>query len=586
MDEIVFKIYKKLSSKYQNTLLVITSDHGMRDSGGHGGSSLSETRVPLFMIGPKCHNGALQQSDVPVNLAVLLGLQIPSTSIGKVNPELFEFNLEKKLYVLRYNLLLLKQKSDLCDQDFDVASQLHLNYLENNLEINALKAVEIYTNCLQKLSQNLLHSSVQQNVVLLVVGILTLGNVLMSFILSVCFANHHINKLNNILLLIIPIFSLLQPSFSTFLILILLILILRNIFLIKISKLTNLSVILLIIKPSIFFSSSFVEEEHQLWYFIYSILIIFQIIYYIYHQNFKYCLYCVLLATNFRLIRILNSTGDQWANYPDLSDWFIKPDNYAYYLLFIASSICYLYFSMNYIDTSNKKSNFCNLLGLLCIFIYKVTESILLAQLCWLLIFCHCIIFHRNQKISSWIFIGTLLLKPYNIVLLPFCIFSHLIIKNIVTNTELLVLWHICLENLLFFAQGHSNSLASVDVSVGYVGLYTYQPLIVIFQVLLHTYTFPVLCHSLILRNNQYNDEKVWNVLFLNRYSTYIVISMVTFLLRQHLFIWSVFAPKLFIESVHVLFLFFECCCYFLTNYVVNLFKKKLYSFYIALFLT
>lgn len=566
MDDIIFKIYQILSSKYQNTLLVITSDHGMRDSGGHGGSSLGETRVPLFLIGPQCNNGALQQSDVPVNLAVLLGLQIPSTAIGKANPELFGYTLEKKLYVLRYNLLLLKQKSDLCDQAFDIASQLHVNYLENHLEINALKAIEIYNSCLQKLSQNLMHSSVQQNAILLVVGILTIGNVVISFILSVFFENSHKSKLNYILLLIIPILCFFQ-SFATVLISILLILILKNILLIN-SKLKNVSVFVLIIQPLIFISSSFVEEEHQIWYFICSTLIIFQIIYHIYHGNVKFCLYCVLLSVNFRIIRILNSTGDQWANYPDLSDWFIKPDNYVYYLIFFVISLCYLYFSMNCIDISTKKHNLYNFIGLLFIFMYKVTESIVLAQLCWLLIFCYYILFRKNQKIICWILIAALLLKPYNIILLPFCIFSHSLIKKVTKNTELLVLWHICLGNCLFFAQGHSNSLASVDVSVGYVGLQTYQPLIVIVQVLLHTYLFPILCHSLVLRNNQNNEENIWNVLFLYRYSTYTVIGIVTFLLRQHLFIWSVFAPKLFIEFVHVLVLFFECCCYFLTSNV------------------
>lgn len=59
MDEVVRRIDeglrgKRLSSESDATLLVVTGDHGMRDTGGHGGSSYAETNVPLFVAGAKC----------------------------------------------------------------------------------------------------------------------------------------------------------------------------------------------------------------------------------------------------------------------------------------------------------------------------------------------------------------------------------------------------------------------------------------------------------------------------------------------------------------------------------------------------
>ncbi|KAJ8937864.1 hypothetical protein NQ314_011692 [Rhamnusium bicolor] len=46
MDTIIYDIYTKMMSRNEKTLLLITGDHGMKDSGGHGGSTYSETYAP------------------------------------------------------------------------------------------------------------------------------------------------------------------------------------------------------------------------------------------------------------------------------------------------------------------------------------------------------------------------------------------------------------------------------------------------------------------------------------------------------------------------------------------------------------
>lgn len=48
MDKIIYRIHKTVSSKNGQILLMVNSDHGMRDSGGHGGSTYSETST-LYM---------------------------------------------------------------------------------------------------------------------------------------------------------------------------------------------------------------------------------------------------------------------------------------------------------------------------------------------------------------------------------------------------------------------------------------------------------------------------------------------------------------------------------------------------------
>lgn len=36
-------------------MLIVTGDHGMKDSGGHGGISYSEVHVPLVSVGSPCN---------------------------------------------------------------------------------------------------------------------------------------------------------------------------------------------------------------------------------------------------------------------------------------------------------------------------------------------------------------------------------------------------------------------------------------------------------------------------------------------------------------------------------------------------
>ena len=61
-----------------------------------------------------------------------------------------------------------------------------------------------------------------------------------------------------------------------------------------------------------------------------------------------------------------------------------------------------------------------------------------------------------------------------------------------------------------FFAQGNSNSLATIDISAGYVGLDDYAPTIVGMLTFLSTYCGPLLwyCHAVVFIVRQSSDIK------------------------------------------------------------------------------
>lgn len=62
MDNVVQRIHLELETWRARvdlrSLLLVTGDHGMRDTGGHGGNSYAETHVPLFVAGAKCSPSA------------------------------------------------------------------------------------------------------------------------------------------------------------------------------------------------------------------------------------------------------------------------------------------------------------------------------------------------------------------------------------------------------------------------------------------------------------------------------------------------------------------------------------------------
>ncbi|XP_010212297.1 PREDICTED: GPI ethanolamine phosphate transferase 3 [Tinamus guttatus] len=80
-----------------DTLLLVAGDHGMTDTGDHGGDSEKEvnaalfvySKTPLFGTAPPEEPEAVPQVNLVPTVALLLGVPIPYSSIGEVMAELF-----------------------------------------------------------------------------------------------------------------------------------------------------------------------------------------------------------------------------------------------------------------------------------------------------------------------------------------------------------------------------------------------------------------------------------------------------------------------------------------------------------------
>ena len=95
-----------------DTTVLLTSDYGATDSGGHGGASEVETTAPLYAFGPGIAAGArvnINQIDLAPTLSCLLGLPFPATSLGRPGVELFAEPPPARLGRLRAGLSEVEQ---------------------------------------------------------------------------------------------------------------------------------------------------------------------------------------------------------------------------------------------------------------------------------------------------------------------------------------------------------------------------------------------------------------------------------------------------------------------------------------------
>ncbi|XP_067314208.1 GPI ethanolamine phosphate transferase 2 isoform X2 [Pseudorasbora parva] len=115
MDDVIKKIHTSLISKESEgtlpNLLVVCGDHGMSETGSHGGSSEAEINTPLMLISPAFRRKAgfeepdvLEQVDLTPTLALALGLPISQNSVGRLIPAVFEeLPLREQLRLLQLN---------------------------------------------------------------------------------------------------------------------------------------------------------------------------------------------------------------------------------------------------------------------------------------------------------------------------------------------------------------------------------------------------------------------------------------------------------------------------------------------------
>nr|XP_033336582.1 GPI ethanolamine phosphate transferase 2 isoform X1 [Megalopta genalis] len=680
MDTIIAKIQSKVRQWNQNndsSLFIICGDHGMKDSGGHGGSTISETIVPFIAIGGKCmqhrnHFTEITQVDIASTLSTVLGVPIPHSNLGSVFLDsLYDLPVAKKLYVLYYNAKqvfshfqqLTDYKSEHAYQKYKEALKLHTAWLNTKDHPNDMTddIVTSYKYALKGMKELLINSMIKYNFPVIIVStfflshiicilskrnIYTLGApkstsllVLLNISLSVLvnyFWNfdgtslHHTKNLTSIIIvlfiIIILVINCCLVAGGNY----------ANFFMVRVRSLehkTHLHVIKQFSKYLIknqntgnvlgkyllplgglvhaisLSGSSFVEEEHQTWYFHWVSLLALLLYdfagkfythlrFYRNHKQYLHaqtCIKLILLLIGHRILRKLNSTGDKYAHLPDIAGFLLEQESkLGMTIILVTALILLIWLDFTHEDETYKlQSLIINSIMCVCIYLrhmssnsvvelplYPQSRGIYEVQIFWILLSINFFnyvyrailtiqseqtIFLRTTLFSIvrlWVMVAAVIHQPYNVILLPLQIVFSGIIRAIIQDSnkqQINAFVYPWIGNVFYFYQGNSNSLATVDVAAGYVGMRSYIPIVNGSLIIINTYSAPVLAFLLLIYQtvSQYLYDPREIIMQISKtYITWRLIPLIAYTIiisiqRHHLFVWSVFSPKLLYEALH-----------------------------------
>ncbi|XP_031837371.2 phosphatidylinositol glycan anchor biosynthesis class G isoform X1 [Nomia melanderi] len=659
MDTVIRKIQTKIKEWNQNndsSLFIICGDHGMKDSGGHGGSTISETIVPFIAIGADCmqnenHFTKIDQVDIASTLSTVLGIPIPHCNLGSVfSDSLYNLSTSKKLYILYYNAKqvfnhfqkLMDYQSEYAYKKYIEAIKLHSAWLNTKDHPNDMTddITTSYKTALKGMKELLINNMIKYDFHIITVAIFFLSHIICILLRNNTYTLS--SPKSTILLIILNIVLwiavnhfwnfedtslLFSKNLISFLIVLFIIsTLVINCCLLANSNYTNFFMLKnreyeirrwlfplgTVIHAISLGSSSFVEEEHQTWYFLwvtFLALLLYNSAAKLYARlglNYKQysfaetCIKILLLLIGHRILRKLNSTGDKYAHLPDIAGFLVEQESMlGMTVILIIALILLIWLDFTHEEGKYKKQSLIiNVIMGMCIYfrhmhnnsvnklpLYPQSRGLYEVQIFWVLLAINffnytyrlVLTIQYNQVIflkttlyfivRMWIMISAMIHQPHNVILLPLQIIFSNVIRAILQNNniqQINVFVYVWMGNVFYFYQGNSNSLATIDVAAGYVGIQSYIPLVNGSLLIINTYSASVLACLLLIHQvlSQYSYNSCEIIMQISK--TYItckllplaVYTIIISIQRHHLFIWSVFSPKLLYEAVH----FFVIC--------------------------
>uniref|UniRef100_A0A182RE55 GPI ethanolamine phosphate transferase 2 C-terminal domain-containing protein n=1 Tax=Anopheles funestus TaxID=62324 RepID=A0A182RE55_ANOFN len=679
MDKVIKTIHQTMDKwkqkYYTKPLLIITGDHGMRDSGGHGGSTQPETIVPLVIVSDQCAKSedTFLQIDLAPTMSILMGVAIPYASIGSmIDPALTMLHRRDMLYALYYNTQRLASKVEVILRDkfkktevhksFDEAKALHQQFMHDTTDISAYKrATLLYTSVSKNLTQLLISSYIRYDIVFILVG--TIMALLCAAIAVTQLLQQDTNttvlslqpklfpSINCVLLsfLLLKLLSFeketsQEATHSFHVVIVLLSVVYFTLWVIlshllkgvKAPSMTLFHDGTFFLSPFIWFgvafhcvslaSSSFVEEEHQTWYYLTSSIMVLLTLKQVSVMNSTigvikhtktdpslvevckeersiFCVASIAFVCMHVLVRRFNQTGDKWQHIPDVGDWLSKDEHKVWLSVIMFLGLCYLVYQICYMAglLTTVLSMTASMLiyyyraasGTVSIFGLSASNSSICLTIFWInLVEIFFIGFlpmmyraivarttpnRTGELYSNCIIIvallSALLHKPHNVLLVGTLFATSRFLTERInriaddkySSIMLKVITHYWLGKTFYFYQGNSNSLATIDLNAGYVGLNNFDMVRVGLFLTLHTFSGPILSFLLLLHHifsdnerdvkQQHRSETSSNVRerILTLINVLITVPVSFFLavatvLRDHIFVWTVFSPKIIYE--------------------------------------
>ncbi|KAM4710090.1 GPI ethanolamine phosphate transferase 2 [Discoglossus pictus] len=299
-----------------------------------------------------------------------------------------------------------------------------------------------------------------------------------------------------------------------------------------------------------------------------------------------------------RVLRTLNQTGVQWIHRTDFRHWLTSVEHKPELSFLVVASLIVIFILIQ--GRCSFVSKVALAFGLLGVYSYRAAIGNVLypwqqnngndiskgvTEARFVYIFVLGILFtgvkdllksqviytdSKTKSVGLWevysglILLAALLFRPHNLIVLVFCLLIQTILTMFVWrilkfDAAQITIMHYWFGQAFFFFQGNSNSLSTVDVSAGLVGLENYVSTPAIFLMFFTTFSGPLLwaVHLLWYLSSETSRVRTsvahgcYCYAVMRSLPVTVYIIMVT-ALRYHLFIWSVFSPKLIYEAFHL----------------------------------
>lgn len=608
MDSIVSQVYSAIEQEehLQSTLFVLCGDHGMNDAGNHGGSSAGETSAALLFVSPKFkargvqkespveatnelqYYRTIEQTDITPTLAGLLGLPIPLNSLGVFIPEflvMWDHGFER-VHILMENAKQLLRTIKATFPSYTFESSAIRSTCESGLPTDMEEA-----QCAWSQVHELLHESNTDEIPSSIQAALLRFLRISQNVMSSTAGNYDLQRLY------LGIFAAGVAALLSFP---------ATYRLLARSHYSGSFLLFSIFGYSaMMFASSYVEEEQQFWYWIFT-----GWIFYLHIKSNGYqgkrvtsdhklkggrqllslfsAAGTIGLGITYRILRRWNQTGQKFAAEPDIARAFFSAhQDTLWFLVILTYANTYKHLLIS--SPSSLVWRLVSLFATIAAFIFKLTfvasdspellgESFLgpLANT----------VSHVSLVLQARIvFCGVALMVLYAMVTrsgtlrvsdkhkAPNAMFHEaltlfLITQSRATNVPLFLIFRIQFyilasmditgiessitsilsQYMTFFAFGGSNAISSVDLSSAYNGIGSYSVILVGLLTFVGNWAGPIwwVSATRLLRTSRTWTEKQGHVSLLTFHATTALLSVMAACtaLRTHLFIWTVFSPK------------------------------------------
>ncbi|XP_059484710.1 GPI ethanolamine phosphate transferase 2 [Neocloeon triangulifer] len=588
MDDVV----RQIRESAPDALLVLTGDHGMADAGGHGGSSGPERSVALVLLGTPCLSISTKQTvwaqvDLAPTLATLLGVQSPSQSIGSLVPPLLSaLEQEEILAALKNNTRHLVELNPGHEQEImyldavsahnkwiigqgsfrkvaegynDVAllmrNALGSNHAPFDLYAMAIGAVTTLMSTSWIILASIVNKYESSSFWLIMVGasgILGIHSVACGFTFGhslVCSSSLISHPLHILLGLELATITLEVVGMAKKL--------RSRDFPLRVFSIEWLLLAIAVGHTFSLGSSFCIEEEHLTWFVLWPVVLLVATVV----RRHRWPFMLLLMAAHVALCHF-NSTGDKWASTPDLEDWLVGKPMVTSVLLalslaglpFLMSggrAVAYLLVTLIYLQKAASSDSVLAPINRQ----FSSDRGVMEARLFYLISTAWLFFRLRGRSKRAafrdwWLLAAALLQRPHDVATLTYATVAARLVIPCFSNHVIAALAATTLGWTTFYHQGNSNQLTTVAVAAGYTGLTDYWPLAVGVQLIIRTYAGPVLAAlELAVRVDGHRKALLaWSGQRLLAACFYLLVAA---WLREHLFVWSVFAPKLLYEAVH-----------------------------------